>query len=631
MNNKGIITVKTLVLIIAVVMIFTVLISSLHLGFNQNQLLRNKSLIASNALANYQTELFINYGLYGVKDHQVRGYIHHNLYRLDPVDIEYSQPLTDTFVLKKQINSFMLLRMPVNYMDQLLSKLDVIKKSKASSDVLDKKKYVDVALSELGHEFDQRAVLSLEVNSLTRSGIESYITTFEACLDRLKELQADYELLDDKSAIKDEIQENLTIYHAIKETLEMYENANLELIECIIFIAKQSIDLEHLITQTKEMITSDTDALEVVKETLLESLEKERQLLYQEKDETTIFSGEFNVYMSEISVDEKWYALLSIPFENYELLKSITEEMPNYDSNDITSGAFTPFSLGDLIRYEQVISVDPVQVDPDSKSYYNTQKVVTETEQSINPPGRTAETTFYHTSSKGSFWEVLKVNITSIYESLTVNEYIMSTFTSFAEPSITDYDFFDKYNRQSYYSRGEIEYILMGHNSETVNIAETYTVVLGVRTIMNGLHVYTDKEKLSLSESIGVGVAGWTGLGAPLVSNIIRLAWSTGESIYDLNELTKGESIAFYKIYPNQWHLDLGLVYKKESIPKYMDLMSFTYHDYLRFMLITVPDEIKLKRIVNLIELNLSLQNESLHLMYTRINIDGYSRSYHEE
>lgn len=62
---------------------------------------------------------------------------------------------------------------------------------------------------------------------------------------------------------------------------------------------------------------------------------------------------------------------------------------------------------------------------------------------------------------------------------------------------------------------------------------------------MNGIHVYLDKDKLLLSESIGLGVAGWTGFLAPIVTQVVRLAWAMGESAYDIKVLLEGDSLPF--------------------------------------------------------------------------------------
>jgi len=92
----------------------------------------------------------------------------------------------------------------------------------------------------------------------------------------------------------------------------------------------------------------------------------------------------------------------------------------------------------------------------------------------------------------------------------------------------------------------------------------------------------------------------------------------------------KGELVPFFKFYPDQWQLDLGLVYKEKQIPNYFDLVAFSYHDYLRLMLLTVSTETKVKRLINLIDLNCFTKYGEFILSerYNKITIEGYEASY---
>lgn len=238
----------------------------------------------------------------------------------------------------------------------------------------------------------------------------------------------------------------------------------------------------------------------------------------------------------------------------------------------------------------------------------------------------------YTVSEKGEFWKAVLLDVEKMSVGLMINEYLMSTLKSFAVSSSTDVDYFSKYERASYFLRGEIEYVLMGETSEILNVSKTLTMIYGIRVVLNGLHVYTDREKLLLSESIGWGVAGWTGFGAPLVSNIVRASWAIGESFVDMKNLTEGKDVPFYKIYSSQWQLDLGLFYEKKSLPFYMAVLDFSYHDYLRIMLLTVSSETKIKRLINLIELNYHEAFGSFILrdMYTKVRVNEYEKSYYE-
>ena len=228
----------------------------------------------------------------------------------------------------------------------------------------------------------------------------------------------------------------------------------------------------------------------------------------------------------------------------------------------------------------------------------------------------------------GTFWNAANIILTkgvSLYNNISINEYIISTFLAVSQSSISDYNFFDKYNREHFFYRAEVEYVLCGSRSEVTNVIKVGSLIFGVRTIMNGLHIYTDTEKMLLSEKIGMTVAGWTGLGGPLASNIIRVAWAVSESAIDMTNLYIGKGVPFYKIYSDQWQLDFGIAVKKSKKVPAIKLIEFTYHDYLRFMLLTLNEDIKVARIMDLISLNLDLTefNSDLSLYFTKFRINS--------
>lgn len=681
-DNKGVITIKLVIMIVAIIAVFSVLLQGLVLGFNHNHTLRQKKLLADHILAGYDTYLFVNYGLYGVTSYEAGGVFQHSLATKNESTVNLIDDLEQTDVLFKQIQSFMLLRLPTNYMDQILSKLEIIKKAKKTQNSIELKTVVDTALSDLGHIFDKRIHLSEKVNQLNYNLIKSWqidIRHYKTSLEVLKleygDLNSKIELLkqsqdrlyeklsstsekekrkiyeeilsiefeiksndESKKVVFDQGQELIRNYNLIIETLQSLEESNEILVNTLITVAEKTKSAEKLIEETKLLIIGEQEGLEVVKNHLLESLEESRASLYKDDLKELKLEDEFISFMEtqNTSIDIQWYPIIQVPYRNMILLRSFNQKLSSKDIKAYFRGEsrieVTDFSL--LSNYQMVSQFPKTEIDAEKTSYYEEQKYIQDKTYEVAGKITIDRELSYHDKQKGEFWKATLLDTGKMFgESVLINEYILSTFKSYASVSDSDFDFFDKYNRTSYFQKGEVEYILMGEDSEGINVMETTGIILGVRTVMNGIHIYTDKEKLALSESIGFSVAGWTGFGAPLISNVLRVCWATGESFHDIRQLIKGEGVPFYKIYPDQWHFDLGLVYEKKELPKYLNLIDLTYHDYLRFMLLTVSNETKLKRIVNMIELNLYEDNRSFDLSqyFTKVIIQkGYIRGYYD-
>ncbi|MCH4889035.1 hypothetical protein EZV73_15680 [Acidaminobacter sp. JC074] len=629
MNNKGVITVKVILMLSAVFLIFSLLIASMQKGFYRNNTHRNSKFACQSMLASYDTYLYVNYGLYGMKARERKGYLHHDLYKENEENPIFSQPLSDYAVIKKQISTYMNYRLPANYLEQVLNKLEVIEKAKASQDVMDKKYIVDIALSDLGKLFDRRADLSVKVNEIFFE-VNDYSQTLDDIKFEFQTLSEIYDQADQnkKAEIENEISAILDEYNSIKESLEKYRDYNKELFKVLLKSSDQMISIRNLIEETRDFIRSDKKALDIIKDQLISSLEKSKDQLME--SDTLSVSSEFESFMVETypNIEKSWYGLLELPYHNEQVLDQILESS-SLDLSDVIQGQVPNLDLELISMYRKVTQLEAKEENPESKAYYNKQKDQAGKAFNYESEGYVIDRqTAYEVEDTADFWSVSGLN--PLIDSLKINEYIMSTFKTAAASSATDYDYFSKYERSSYFKRGEIEYILMGGKSEGLNISKAVGLVYGVRVVMNGIHVYTDKEKLLLSESIALGVAGWSGFGVPLVANVIRLGWSCGESGLDVHALMKGESVPFFKVYPSQWKLDLGIVYTPKKLPNYFNLIDFTYHDYLRLMLMTLKDETKLKRVVNLIDLNTYSEYGSfvMNERFNKVSIGAYGVAY---
>lgn len=635
-NKEGVITIKVLLMVSTVLISFVALLHVLDIKYNRNMLLRSQKTILESNLAEYDTYLYSNYGLYGMTKIK-EGYFHTGQVFNHKVFLKGA--LSNPDILEARIVDFMIIRLPGNYIDQFLARLDIIKHAHETKKAISLKEPVDAILKDLEQLYQERDALAIrinqfdpnqateEINEINRKwkseksdyikmkqDRDLYLSVYESDYDAYQTYQQVYILLDipsrDETMKLQELQLNL---HASKKAYEFSDDAlskKEEVLESIIEEANQfQENLLMLYEDNKKMkvfITAvkakSKEAIEVIGDTeeLLESVEGIEAIILGIEDELAWTKkklqegqvlSDVDVEPIEIQIDE-----------NLSILEDLCKALKIADySSDVL---MTCSGLESIDTYHK-ITIYSKEVDLQAQAYveeYDEELPFSvEVEEGVIPDIELIED-----QDHVEFWSItnLKTHVLEVRNAVAVNEYIISTFTTFADPSFTDYDFFDKYNKDQAFLRGEVEYILFGSRLESVNVSATIASIYGVRGVMNTFHVYLDSDKYYYSECIGWQVAGWTGFGAPIVSNGLRIGWGLVESVVDMAKLLKGDEVPFIKLTPEDWYTDLGVVSDKVKDTKLYSI-SFTYHDYLRFLLLSLKRETRLNRIINLINLNL--------------------------
>lgn len=283
-------------------------------------------MIAESILANFNTYLYIHYGLYGMAENEEVGYIKHSLFKEQAYDIVYEAPLIHVETVQEQIKNLMKVRMPVNYVQHLLEKLDVIKKSKSSQEILDKKLLLDGAMSEMAHLMDERISLALIINGLTREKIEILM--------------------------------NEVNFTKVLDELSIIQKANDNFFEKVIEMASKKMSIEALIETTKTFILEDEKALDVVKNQVLNDISDTVFSWTSQADDLDV-SPSFKVFMHQNypDVDETWYQLLEVVYENSKMISNFK------DTQD--------WSI--LLSYQMIDTIKK-DVDIQAKEYYEIQK-----------------------------------------------------------------------------------------------------------------------------------------------------------------------------------------------------------------------------------------------------------------
>lgn len=198
-----------------------------------------------------------------------------------------------------------------------------------------------------------------------------------------------------------------------------------------------------------------------------------------------------------------------------------------------------------------------------------------------------------------------------------IDSYILSRFNN-AEGSVADDHFFSN----------EVEYIVCGELSDEKNAAQTDLALKALRTGLNLSHIYSDPEKRAAvsaaAEILTPGVLGTvTMLG-------ISTAWATAEAINDVKLLHRGMKVPIIKT-SESWAVTLDSLingYKAEDgciIPA-ADT-GRCYDEYLRMLLFIKDENVKIARILDLVQINMRKNHDSdfvIHECVTGISIEAY-------
>nr|WP_315024261.1 DUF5702 domain-containing protein [uncultured Aminipila sp.] len=180
-------------------------------------------------------------------------------------------------------------------------------------------------------------------------------------------------------------------------------------------------------------------------------------------------------------------------------------------------------------------------------------------------------------------------------KNLIVNEYILNKFNYRLGLESSTETFF----------QNELEYILYGQLRDSENQNNFIKDFKAMRLILNSAHLYADFDKrnqiLEMAELMTPGPQ------APITAIALAETWAYAETLNDVKLLLAGEKVALYKN-KQDWALDLDSAIKGTNKGGYVKPASnygCTYKDYLRMFFYFEDREIKLMRMMDLIQINI--------------------------
>jgi len=208
-----------------------------------------------------------------------------------------------------------------------------------------------------------------------------------------------------------------------------------------------------------------------------------------------------------------------------------------------------------------------------------------------------------------------KFTFESIYNEILLDEYILSVFNSKVNAGSNDKSFL----------KNEAEYILFGNQSDDTNYNFMSVLLLAVRFLFNTIYIYQDEGICAAADAVAyILTAIVEFVGQPLVKHGILLSWSLLESWQDVKLLEAGKTVATYKS-ESTWKTWFN--YDKED----KGFLPLNYKDYLRVFLLMIPREVKLARILDLIQLNELQERSNFNILNSVTYVEAECEFYFEK
>ncbi len=318
-KQDGVITVFLSIILLVIIALAATLVDGARINSADSQVRRAAQSAAQSALANYNSELKEQYGFFALGGNDVKVhaddclyYIEKSLipnkdlpsndlitqnlnqsydghfidfygYSIEDVEVLLYYDLEQNEVLKQQILEYMKYRAPKELISKFLRKLDILKKSGKTAEIIKEKVEVEAVLDKIGNEQKQLSDTILIINSFDKP--EYVQTTLENTITLIHE----FNILTDNIGLKKtkliELNKSLNQYQEESRSLESSIKSKHKSLEVLI----KTINDKKNNSQT----SNDSDLL-----TKVQNLENEISKL---QDRLSIVSGIINDYNSNIN------------------------------------------------------------------------------------------------------------------------------------------------------------------------------------------------------------------------------------------------------------------------------------------------------------------------------------------
>lgn len=155
----------------------------------------------------------------------------------------------------------------------------------------------------------------------------------------------------------------------------------------------------------------------------------------------------------------------------------------------------------------------------------------------------------------------------------------------------------------------QLEYVIAGRESDWENLNVVINRLLWIREALNLSYLISDPDSREAAATAATALIGWTGLPFLVTGlrGLILAAWAYGESLTDIQSLLSGGNVPLHKSRAS-WQTSLdGLVQwaKQGRKPEEERGEGLSYEDYLRLLLLSIGQEEKCYRAMDVIQFSL--------------------------
>lgn len=187
-------------------------------------------------------------------------------------------------------------------------------------------------------------------------------------------------------------------------------------------------------------------------------------------------------------------------------------------------------------------------------------------------------------------------------EELLVDTYANSFFKNYASDNSLGETVFSN----------EVEYVICGKHEDEKNRKRVKHYIIGIRQIANTFSIVSNPDMKGRVQAI----ASLTGAAEGVTEALLIEAWALAESENDYQTLIRGGKIPFKKS-SQEWATQIENI--SEGIKEGYIEMNYThgedYNQYLNFFLFMIDEDVKLLRMMDLIQLNMKLNHYDDFLM----------------
>lgn len=451
------------------------------------------------------------------------------------------------------------------------------------------------------------SISKLDIKVLSTQEKEKFINTFDNNRESFSKLYSikkyrdiEFSILDREESI--EIEKVVDMINIFRRKMIELENTNLnEMIKPFYkkysdnfgLIATQNNLLNDLLKEV-EKINSDNELLDKALDEWEESINdiKDDEIKNQFKTEFTFTSKKYsdeniNAVINQLNRDSEKIALMKqfvnpeIPGElaliddlikyssvnNYELFDKITK-LNSLENYALYKGLVTEQRQIKLTKEEKKEAKNTFKTIKNFNDKNNIQSIKNKTLYDFIDKGRvdmilngsldkleaSTKLSDIQIENQDDLAEIINmnnenINIDSKSNNLLINNILIASY-------ISD-NFNSKFNLDDEGFISQKEFILFGSEKLNHNILKSNSIIFTTRLGLNSIYAFSNPTIRKEALALAVALAGWTGIGVPLMETLIVSMMTFGETLVDMSKLEKNENVEGFKN-NSSWQVSLN-------------------------------------------------------------------------